>query len=72
MRASDFEQKALKVERARIAGLDCLRAISIGLVLICHSAGLGTTTDSIVAKGKFGVEVFSASRAASGTLRRSS
>ena len=48
----------------RILGLDGLRAISIVLVLICHSHGLiglagrSPSADSAVLKGRFGVEIF--------------
>jgi peptidoglycan/LPS O-acetylase OafA/YrhL len=43
---------------SRMAGLDGLRAVSIALVLISHSSGLTPPPDSIIAKGKFGVDIF--------------
>jgi peptidoglycan/LPS O-acetylase OafA/YrhL len=58
VRAEIRQPQTLKAQRSRIAGLDGLRAISIGLVLVSHSRGLGAPPDSWVAKGSFGVEVF--------------
>jgi peptidoglycan/LPS O-acetylase OafA/YrhL len=56
----DFRSEASSPRNApnRIPGLDGLRAISIILVLICHSRGLQPPPDSIVLKGKFGVYIF--------------
>jgi peptidoglycan/LPS O-acetylase OafA/YrhL len=46
-------------KRLRLPGLDGLRAISIGLVLISHSGGLSPwASDALIAKGQFGVEIF--------------
>jgi peptidoglycan/LPS O-acetylase OafA/YrhL len=58
MRAVGRQPETIKARRSRIAGLDGLRAISIGLVLLSHSRGLGAPPHSWVAKGSFRVDVF--------------
>jgi peptidoglycan/LPS O-acetylase OafA/YrhL len=55
----DFSHGASHPAPKRLPGLDGLRAISIGLVIISHSGGSGPPPlKSLIAKGEFGVDIF--------------